>query len=134
MTEWHNKSKRKPTGGRLRTDRRSDKKLYSKGGTFSATKVSAKENDSYSVSAIGGNSKLKLREAKTASVLDPSSGKSQKMEIATVVENLSNREFARRNILTKGAIIEVKKGSETLKAKVTSRPGQSGVVNAILIK
>jgi len=134
MTEWHNKSQRKPTGGRLKTSRRSDKKLSSKGGSFSSTKVSEKANDSFTMQTLGGNSKLKLREAKTANVLDPASGKSQKMVIEAVVENLSNREFARRNIITKGALIEVKKGSETVKARVTSRPGQSGTVDAILIK
>ena len=46
-----------------------------------------------------------------------------------VVENKANKDFVRMNILTKGAIIETDLG----KAKITSRPGQSGSINAILI-
>jgi len=42
----------------------------------------------------------------------------------------SNREYAKRNIITKGAIIQTSEG----KARVTSRPGQDGVVNAVLIE
>jgi len=47
-----------------------------------------------------------------------------------VLENPANRHFVRRNILTKGTIIETVKG----KAKITGRPGQEGMVNAVLIK
>ena len=36
----------------------------------------------------------------------------------------------RRNILTKGAIIETDAG----KAKITNRPGQEGTVNAVLVE
>ncbi|RLF79472.1 30S ribosomal protein S8e, partial [Thermococci archaeon] len=42
----------------------------------------------------------------------------------------ANRQYVRRNIITKGAIIQTEIG----KAIVTSRPGQDGVVNAVLIK
>ena len=37
--------------------------------------------------------------------------------------------YVRRNIITKGAVVETPEGN----AKVTSRPGQDGVVNGILI-
>lgn len=133
MTEWHTKSKKKPSGGRLMTSRRCDKKLAWKGGTFSATKVNASKQESVFEGGIGNTSKLRLIDAKFANVLDLKTKKSAKLEIATVVENSANREFARRNILTKGAIISVKKGSESLKARVTSRPGQSGIINAVFI-
>ncbi|MDO8646821.1 MAG: 30S ribosomal protein S8e [Candidatus Diapherotrites archaeon] len=133
MTEWHMKSGKKPTGGRSRTLRRCNKKLAWKGGIFASTKVNAVKQVSFTAEGLGGTSKLKLNEAKFANVLDPKTKKSQKFDIANVVENSANREYARRNILTKGAIIEVKKGSETVKARVTSRPGQSGVINAVLL-
>ena len=129
------KSKRKPTGGRLRTSRRCDKKLSWKGGSFAATKLNPATNkqEVSRESGIGNTFKLRLKEAKFANVLDPKTQKTQKLEIVNVSENLANREYARRNILTKGALIEVKKDSETLKAKITSRPGQSGVLNAVLV-
>lgn len=133
MTEWHMKSGKKPTGGRLRTSRRCDKKLSWKGGTFASTKVNAAKQESFTSDGLGKTSKLRLIEAKFANVLDPKTKKSQKFDVVNVVENSANREYARRNILTKGAIIEVKKGSETVKARVTSRPGQSGVINAVLL-
>ena len=46
-----------------------------------------------------------------------------------VIENPSNPHLVRRNILTKGAVVETKLG----KAKVTSRPGQEGTLNGVLI-
>ena len=46
-----------------------------------------------------------------------------------VVENPANPNYARRNIITKGAVIETSAGE----ARVTSRPGQSGQVNAVLL-
>ncbi|MFB6184110.1 MAG: 30S ribosomal protein S8e, partial [Haloarculaceae archaeon] len=45
-------------------------------------------------------------------------------------ENPSNPNYARRNIITKGAIIETSEG----RARVTSRPGQDGQVNAVLVE
>ncbi|PIN87382.1 30S ribosomal protein S8e, partial [Candidatus Woesearchaeota archaeon CG10_big_fil_rev_8_21_14_0_10_32_24] len=56
-------------------------------------------------------------------------GKTQKTVIVTVVENPSNPHLVRRNILTKGAVVETKMG----KARITSRPGQEGTLNGVLI-
>jgi small subunit ribosomal protein S8e len=36
----------------------------------------------------------------------------------------------RRNIITRGAVVETKLG----RARITSRPGQHGVANAVLVK
>ena len=52
----------------------------------------------------------------------------KKAKIISVAENKASRHFLRRNIITKGAVIETELG----KAKVTSRPGQHGVINAVL--
>jgi small subunit ribosomal protein S8e len=49
--------------------------------------------------------------------------------MTTVTENPANKNFVRRNILTKGAVVATDLG----KAKITSRPGQDGEVNAILL-
>jgi small subunit ribosomal protein S8e len=54
----------------------------------------------------------------------------KKSKIKLVKENPANRNFARMNVITKGAIIETEDGM----ARVTSRPSRDGTVNAILIK
>lgn len=77
----------------------------------------------------GGNRKLRVKTTNIAYVLDPKTNKTVKAEILSVVENKANIHYVRRNIINKGAVIATSVG----KAKVTSRPGQCGVVNAILI-
>jgi len=56
--------------------------------------------------------------------------KVKKTKILKVLENATNNDYQRRGIITKGAILETQEG----KCRVVSRPGQSGTVNAILIK
>lgn len=82
-----------------------------------------------SVRTLGGNAKVKALSVETAYVVD-SKNKTHKVAISGVVENPANRQFVRRNIITQGAVIETEKGL----ARVTSRPGQSGVVHATLIE
>lgn len=77
----------------------------------------------------GKNFKGRLLSAQFANVTDSKTKKTTKVKIVTVKENTANRHFVRRNIMTKGTIIDTELG----KAKITSRPGQNGVVNAILI-
>jgi small subunit ribosomal protein S8e len=77
----------------------------------------------------GENHKSRALTADTAYVVDPETKKTTKTEIITVVENSANIHYVRRNIMNKGAIINTKIG----KARITSRPGQSGVINAVLL-
>jgi small subunit ribosomal protein S8e len=56
--------------------------------------------------------------------------KVKKTKILKVLENATNNDYQRRGIITKGAILEIQEG----KCRVVSRPGQTGTVNAILIK
>jgi small subunit ribosomal protein S8e len=49
--------------------------------------------------------------------------------IENVVRNDANPNYVRRNIVTRGAVIETSEGE----ARVTSRPGQDGQVNAVLV-
>jgi small subunit ribosomal protein S8e len=66
---------------------------------------------------------------KTAYVVDPKTGKTTQTEILSVIDNAANINYIRRNIINKGAIIDTKMG----KARITSRPGQSGTINAVLL-
>ena len=77
----------------------------------------------------GQNLKMRLLATDMANVIDPKTNKTKHVKILTVVENSANPFYVRRNVINKGAIIETELGN----AKVVSRPGQHGVVNAILI-
>ena len=76
----------------------------------------------------GGATKQKLALASIANVLDKKTGKYSKTKIITVDKNPANVHYARQNLLTRGTMIRTEIGQ----AVVTSRPGQDGVVNAIL--
>ncbi len=56
--------------------------------------------------------------------------KVKKSKILKVLENDTNSDYKRRGIITKGAILEIQEG----KCRVISKPGQNGIVNAILLK
>ena len=56
--------------------------------------------------------------------------KVKKVKIIKVVDNATNNDYKRRGIITKGAILETQEG----KCRVVSKPGQNGIVNAILLK
>jgi small subunit ribosomal protein S8e len=77
----------------------------------------------------GGQIIIKVLSDKFASVTDPKSGKTKKTEILRVVRNAANVDYDRRGVITKGAEIETSLGL----ARVTSKPGSDGVINAVLI-
>lgn len=132
MTQWHEKSNRKETGGILRTRDGVSKRLSQKGGDFSATTLAEEANESKAIRGMGNTVKIKLTKAQKASVTDKKTGKSTSMKIVWVHENPANRLYVRRNIITKGTLIEVEANGTKAFARVTSRPGQSGTVTAVL--
>jgi small subunit ribosomal protein S8e len=67
--------------------------------------------------------------ARYANVADRATGTIRKVVIETVEENGANPNYVRRNLLTKGAVIRTEVG----RARIISRPGQDGVINAILM-
>lgn len=118
-----NLAKRRPTGGRTRASR--GRRAY--------------ERDGYSVEPLVGTaSTRKARRrggrvssavifADHANVSDPS-GKSVKSKIVRVKSSPANRDYERRGVITRGAVLETEAGE----AVVTSRPTADGVVNAVL--
>ena len=103
------------------------KRQYQTGSSPTLTKFA--ETKSKVIKTIGGNSKQRLLSSDNVNLLDPKTKKHVQAKINTTIENPANRHFVRRNILTKGAIIETDKG----KARITSRPGQEGQINAVLV-
>ncbi len=77
----------------------------------------------------GGHTKTRLQQTATANVFDPKKKGFVKATIKIVTENKANRNYVRRNIMTKGAVIDTSLG----KARITNRPGQEGQINAVLI-
>ena len=78
----------------------------------------------------GNNNKVAFKSAEFANVIDQENKRVIKSKILRVTKNPANRDYERRGVVSKGAIIESENGT----ARVVSRPGQDGVVNAILIK
>lgn len=119
----HGRSPRKRTGGRRRTVR---KKLKSELGS-SPTETRVGDRKLKIVESRGGTEKIRAIQTDVASVATDDGV--VRAEIENVAENSSNPNYVRRNIITKGAIIETSEG----RARVTSRPGQDGQVNAVLL-
>ena len=126
MSVWHGSlRKRKLTGGRKRAYR--VKRNFEKGAFPAETTLG--EPKRKIARGHGGNIKVKALSAKYASVTDPKSGKTEKTEILRVVKNSANVDYNRRGVITRGAEIETSLGL----ARVTSRPGNDGVINALLL-
>ena len=126
MSVWHGSlRKRKRTGGRKRAYR--VKRNYEKGGFPAETLLG--ETKRRNSRGYGGNIRTRVLSDKYACVTDLKSGKTEKTEILRVVKNKANVDYDRRGVITKGAEIETSIGL----ARVTSRPGGDGLINAILI-
>lgn len=126
MALWQGKSRRTPTGGRFRLNRGKRKfeigseKQFTRVGTTSLKKARTR----------GDNVKVRMLMAEYANVMDQKTHTVKKAKIITVRTNPANPNYVQRNIINKGATIETDVGM----AKVTSRPGQDGAVNSVLIE
>ncbi|MDO5848706.1 MAG: 30S ribosomal protein S8e [Methanobrevibacter sp.] len=120
------KSTRSPSGARNKANR--GKRKAQLGREPAETRVDEKKLRK--IRTRGGNEKLRLATGNKINVTNPDTNKTQVLDIIGVVENTANPNYVRRNIITKGAIVETPEGN----AKVTSRPGQDGVINGVLIK
>jgi small subunit ribosomal protein S8e len=119
------RSNRKPSGGRYKNVIKKRKSALGREPTL--TRIG--EKSIRTVRVRGGSVKLRIIKDTAVNLLDRKTNTYQKAVVKIVVENPANRHYVRRNIITKGTIIETDKG----KARVLSRPGQDGVINAELI-
>ncbi|MBT4058894.1 MAG: 30S ribosomal protein S8e [Euryarchaeota archaeon] len=128
MAHWHGISRRKPTGGRLkrpnryrgkrRTEIASEKQFATIGEPV--RKVYRKRSCHQTVRILSED---------IVNVNDPKKGVTKQAKMITVVESPADVNYVRRNILTKGAVVETDAG----KVRLTSRPGKDGVINGVLI-
>ncbi len=127
MPQSHgNQHKKKPTGGTKRAWR--GKRAFETGSE--PTETTLGEVKKRWVRIRGGGVKVRIASADWAVVTDHASGKTSRSKLLRVVRNPSNVDYQRRGVITKGAIVETDLGQ----ARVTSRPGQDGVINAVLVE
>lgn len=123
---WQGRSVRKSTGGRYHANR--GKKRFEIGRSPADTIIG--ETRVKTIRVTGGNTKVRALRCEFANVSDKKTGKVQRVKINSVAENRANPNYVRRSLVTKGAIIATDLG----KARIVSRPGQDGVINAVLIE
>ena len=125
---WHRRSKRTETGGIKRLSWK--KKRSERGSNPLETRV--------------GEAKLKKKRVRGGTVTDRLAksdkaalfinGKGKVVNVLQVVSNSANLHYARRNVMTKGAVIEIEDGGKKSKAVVTNRPSREGTVNCSPVK
>lgn len=120
------KSTRNPSGARNKAHH--GKRKAQLGREPAETRVDEKRLKK--IRTRGGNEKLRLTGGNKINANNPKTNKTEVLDILGVVENTANPNYVRRNIITKGAIVETSNGN----VKVTSRPGQDGVINGIFIE
>jgi small subunit ribosomal protein S8e len=125
MALWQGKSRRSHTGRQIRYHR--GKRRFEVGRETHLTTIGNRSIKK--IRTLGAGSKYAAKTIDIAFVVDPSNKKTKKAEIKSVIDNPANINYIRRNIITKGAVIDTSVG----KARVTSRPGQQGVVQAVLL-
>jgi len=126
LSVWHGDlHKKKPSGGKKRQFRM--KRRFER-GAFPTETLLGETKKKFS-RRRGGNIKIRLLTASHANISDPSTGKTEKVEITRVIKNPANVDYDRRGVITRGTIIETPLGV----ARVTSQPGQDGIVNAIIV-
>ncbi|MEW5759249.1 MAG: 30S ribosomal protein S8e [Candidatus Thermoplasmatota archaeon] len=125
MAKWHLRSNKKSSGGLLRASKK--KKRRERGGEDYYVCV-GKLRKSKKI-GFGNKQKLCLFSDNVVNAFDPKTKTSKKVKIMTVLENTANPHYVQRNIVTKGAVVQTELG----KVKITSRPGQDGILNGIVI-
>jgi len=115
--------KRRPTGGRSKPSR--GRRAYEKDGYAIEPLVGPASKRP--IRRRGGRVSVGVIFADFANVSDPK-GKVIRSKILRVKRSPANRDYERRGVITKGAVLETEAGE----AVVTSRPTADGVVNAVL--
>jgi len=123
MARWQGLSKRTKSGSRLK--KHHEKRKAEIGRPEAQTIIG--EPRVKKIRTRGGNFKLRAYRYDYCNLTDPETKKSEKVRILDVETNPANKEFTRRKVMTKGALIRTEKGY----AIVTNRPGQEGFIQAI---
>ncbi len=126
MARYTGPSKRKISGGLRRKSMGKKQKFLAR----PPAETHIGEPKKKKVRTLGGNFKIKNLRVNRINVHDKETKTTKNVEIKGLEINPASRDYTRRKIITKGAIVITELG----KVKVTSRPGNDSVVNGILIK
>lgn len=128
MAIWQAESKRKSSGGRRIPAHK--KRKFEIGREAQAATLGPLKRKV--VRIRGGHQRIRIITSDTVIVTDPKTGTAQNAQIVPpgVVTNAANPHYVRRNIITKGAVVKTTLGL----ARITSRPGQHGTLNAVLVE
>src|ERR687889_2463538 len=121
-----NLSGRKFTGGRkvaMRGRRKFEIDRYPNEALFGDNQIKTRR-------VRGNNMKTAVKFGAFVNLADPMSKKTTNSKILQVVKNPANKDYERRGVISKGALLETESGL----AKVISRPGQDGCINGVLVK
>jgi len=128
MAHWHGISRRKPTGGRLKRPNRYRGKRRTEIASEKQFSSVGEPNRKY-YRKRSGMQTVRILYDNIVNVNNPKKGTTTKANLLTVVESPADVNYVRRNILTKGAVVDTDKG----KVRLTSRPGKDGVLNGVLV-
>ncbi|NHJ32202.1 MAG: 30S ribosomal protein S8e [Asgard group archaeon] len=123
MARWQGLSRRTKSGARLK--KHHEKRKAELGRPEAQTIIG--EPRVRKIRTRGGNHKYRAYRLDYCNLSDPNTGKSEKVRILDVESNPSNKEYTRRKVMTKGALIRTEKGY----AIITNRPGQVGFIAAV---
>ncbi len=126
MARYQGKTGRLITGGKIKTSK--GKKKRELGRPAAQTQIA--EIRKKAIRIHGGRRKYRLYRTLQANVMDPKTGKAIQTKVQDVSTNPASRDFSRRRVITKGAILATEAGQ----AMVTNRPGIEGHINAILLE
>ncbi|MEM4240377.1 MAG: 30S ribosomal protein S8e [Candidatus Woesearchaeota archaeon] len=118
---------RTPSGGRQSINR--GKRRFETGELPVATRIEPSTRIFAKQTKARRLVKAKVHTADHVNLFDPKSKTYSQAKVMAVVECPANRHYVRRNIMVKGAVVRTEKGM----ARITSRPGQDGTVNAVLV-
>jgi small subunit ribosomal protein S8e len=125
MGVYHGRSRRTDTGARQKHFK--GKRKRELGRTPTETVIGKPKR--LDIDGLGNSRKRPLLRAQEVNVTDPENNTTFRAELEDVEENSANMDYQRRKVITRGTIITTSKG----RARVTSRPGQDGIINAVLI-
>ena len=125
MARSHARSKRKYTGKKYKHFRKKRKRELDRPTIDTVIGEDKKKKQR----TLGGNTKTRLFSTNYINITDPNTNKTSKVRILGFESNAASKDLNRRHILTKGAVVETELGN----ARVTSRPGQHGTLDGVLI-
>ncbi|MFW9792709.1 MAG: 30S ribosomal protein S8e [Candidatus Thorarchaeota archaeon] len=125
MGIWHRRSTRTASGARLKQLR--SKRKHQLGRDPTETLMG--EPKRVTIDSRRKAKKTPALRLMQVNVTDPAKSVTFRAELQDVEKNPANMDYQRRKVITRGTIIKTSKG----RARVTSRPGQDGILNAVLI-